>query len=622
MHNSSLTSLLCAGGSLRRRALSSMAGTMILAACAQLVPAAGGQAHFSGAPVTLVSGFGILDIAVDDADNIYMVADGTVYKQTLTATGYVQTTIGSGLGNPDGVAVDAKGNVYITDIATSRILKETPYQNSYIQSLVDSTPFVSTASLAVDAEGDVYVGLGGDGIAEIYKETPSASGYKRSLVLSGIPDPENLTVDTKGNVYVTDNSTRRIIKATPNGIGYSASTILSGFTNAGGMAVDRNGVLYISDYVNNRVLRETPSGNSYIPSILVGPIFQQPVDVALDGNGNAFVVDSDDFNSVLEIATTGANFGAMPINANYTDVITYYFTFDEATTLTSDPIDHFTAGGFSMDFVTYGTNNGTCTGGAHFNAGESCYVNVFFQPQTAGSRHGAVVLINSQGQAIATGYASGVGMGSQVSYLPAVQKSVPYSNPGNDLPWGLAVDGYGDVFISDYANNAVKKELLVNSRFIEQRIGSGLNSPAGLAVDGAGNVYIADSGNNRVVKESPSGWGYAQSIVASGLGAPMFVAVDGGGVVYVADTGNHRILAETPSAGGYVQSVVPSIGLGADFGIAVDGSGGIYLADTAFGRVVKETPTTGGYTQETLFSGLTEPYGLAIDPVGDVYISQ
>jgi hypothetical protein len=102
----------------------------------------------------------------------------------------------------------------------------------------------------------------------------------------------------------------------------------------------------------------------------------------------------------------------------------------------------------------------------------------------------------------------------------------------------------------------------------------------------------------------------------------MFVAVDGGGVVYVADTGNHRILAETPSAGGYVQSVVPSIGLGADFGIAVDGSGGIYLADTAFGRVVKETPTTGGYTQETLFSGLTEPYGLAIDPVGDVYISQ
>ena len=65
-----------------------------------------------------------------------------------------------------------------------------------------------------------------------------------------------------------------------------------------------------------------------------------------------------------------------------------------------------------------------------------------------------------------------------------------------------------------------------------------LSGPAGVAVDGAGNLYVSDTGNNRVQIVAPSG------AVIGGFGAlsgPTGIAVDCRGNVYVADTGNNRI---------------------------------------------------------------------------------
>jgi hypothetical protein len=69
--------------------------------------------------------------------------------------------------------------------------------------------------------------------------------------------------------------------------------------------------------------------------------------------------------------------------------------------------------------------------------------------------------------------------------------------------------------------------------------------PFGIGVDGNGNVYVVDTFNNRILKETPVSGSYTESTVPSnGLLYPAAVAVDGHGNVYVADQANGRIVKE------------------------------------------------------------------------------
>jgi hypothetical protein len=84
------------------------------------------------------------------------------------------------------------------------------------------------------------------------------------------------------------------------------------------------------------------------------------------------------------------------------------------------------------------------------------------------------------------------------TFTPTVQATI---GSGFNQPYGVAVDGSGDVFVADWGNNAVK-EVLPSGAI--QAIGSGFNEPTGVAVDGVGDVFVADSGNNAVKELSPS----------------------------------------------------------------------------------------------------------------------
>ena len=86
--------------------------------------------------------------------------------------------------------------------------------------------------------------------------------------------------------------------------------------------------------------------------------------------------------------------------------------------------------------------------------------------------------------------------------------------PGQlNMPWGVTLDGQGDVFVADWRNDRIQK-FDHKGRFLQQwphsESGPGngagqLNRPSGLAVDSEGLIYVCDWANERVQVLSPSG---------------------------------------------------------------------------------------------------------------------
>jgi streptogramin lyase len=186
--------------------------------------------------------------------------------------------------------------------------------------------------------------------------------------------------------------------------------------------------------------------------------------------------------------------------------------------------------------------------------------------------------------------------------------------------YGIAVDSYGDVFITCTTSNQVLKEEPYNGGYVESTIGSGLNSPYAVAVDKSGAVYIADGGNQRVLKETPHNRGYIQSTVASGFDSSTGVAVDSAGNVYIADGPAGKVYKEKLVGNIYESSTVQT-GLSSPYGLAVDAGGDIFIADSGDNRVWKETPSGSGYTRIAIGSGLNYPSGVGVDLSGNVYIA-
>jgi uncharacterized protein (TIGR03437 family) len=245
------------------------------------------------------------------------------------------------------------------------------------------------------------------------------------------------------------------------------------------------------------------------------------------------------------------------------------------------------------------------------------------------------------------------------------------------FPQGIAVDRFGNLWIADSNNSRIRE---VSNGVITTAAGTGaygfggdnglaisavLNDPYGVAVDSAGNVYISDLANNRVRKLSNgtittfagggSSLGDNGPAASAMLSSPHGLAVDSGGNVYVADTGNNRIRKVsngviTTVAGNGMCCVLagdngPAISavLNGPTGVAVDPAGNLYIADEGNGVVRK---VSSGII--TTFAGMTtgsgqppncpgvvpaggpapptciyfnDPVGVAVDGSGDVFIA-
>ena len=517
-----------------------------------------------------------------------LAADAPLAKAQTAQFDYAIASLGGDFITPQGVAVDGAGNVYISD-AVNNAVKEMPagcHSSSCVTTLGGGFSF--PAGVAVDGAGKVYIS---DAANNAVKEMPAdchSSGCVTTLG-GGFDNPTGVAVDGAGNVYVADND-NNAVKEMPADCHSSGcvTTLGGGFDYPTGVAVDGAGNVYVADKDNNAV-KEMPAGcHSSNCVTTLGGGFNEPIGVAVDSAGNVYVTDEGN-SAVKEIMLKSVNFYSEPVGST-SAASTLTFTFTAGGTIKAPAV--LTQGAANLDFLDASTGTCTTNGTSHsYSAGDTCTVNVTFKPQYAGTRYGAVELLNSSGAVIATANIYGTGAGPQVAFTPSTQtaRGVVFYEPTD-----VTVDGAGNVYVADSANSTVvEMPAGCASSSCVTTLGGGFRYTQGVAVDGAGKVYVADYGNS-AVNEMPAGCASSSCVTALGGGFdnPWGIAVDGAGNVYVADYG-HSAVKEMP-AGCASSNCVTTLGGGffIPTGVAVDGAGNVYVADAGGNYVVEINRST------------------------------
>ena len=283
-------------------------------------------------------------VAVDGTGNVYVADQSNNRIRKISPAGVVTTLAGSGTagfanGNgtaavfkqPQGVAVDSAGNVYVADSNNHRIRKISP--------------------------AGVVTTLAGSGTAGFSEGNGTAAGFNA---------PRSLVLDGADNVYVADSNNHRIRKISAAGLvstlagsgnaTYADSTGASASFNLPyGLGMDAAGNLYVGDSGNNRIRKVSPagvvttlagSGNAaFADGMGVAASFNSPAGLAVDGTGNVYVADRS--NSRIrkmqtQFASLASNLGSVQgqvngVSANVSTLTSGLATTQNQTaTLSSD----------------------------------------------------------------------------------------------------------------------------------------------------------------------------------------------------------------------------------------------------------------------------------------------
>jgi sugar lactone lactonase YvrE len=163
------------------------------------------------------------------------------------------------------------------------------------------------------------------------------------------------------------------------------------------------------------------------------------------------------------------------------------------------------------------------------------------------------------------------------------------------------------------------------SPVMQTALATSLTTPGQVAGDSLGNAYVADAGQHEVLMfPAGSTTAFGGAPVGTGLTAPTGVAVDGSGDVYIADSGK---VIEVPAVEGALNPAGQTTlltGLGSNVQLAVDGANNIYAADPSNGRVVRIFNPSASMMLEginTIGSGFTNPAAVAVDNSGNLFVA-
>jgi sugar lactone lactonase YvrE len=227
----------------------------------------------------------------------------------------------TGLRVPHGVAVDAAGNVYVSDSHTQRVLKLSAGSNTQTVlpftglDLCSNNIEATTGGVAVDAAGSVYVA---DSCNNRVVKLAAGSSTQTVLPFRGLDFPQGVAVDSAGAAYALDHSGGRILKVAA---GASAQTVLpkSGLAGpTGDVAVDTTGNVYAScrrgRSARSCLLRLAPGSDSWVrlpsaPDHSADTFSSGEQTVAVDAAGNVYMIAT---RAVLKLAPGSETWTALP----------------------------------------------------------------------------------------------------------------------------------------------------------------------------------------------------------------------------------------------------------------------------------------------------------------------
>lgn len=626
------------------------------------------------AVVTTVTGFGYTDAAgntvsltgpsgltLDAAGNIYVAVESDNLIKKITPSNYVTTLAGNyDIGNsngtgaaaffhqPEDVATDGSGNVFVADIGNSAVRKITAAglvttlaggTTGYIDGIGTAAKFSGPSGVVTDAVGNIYA-------ADIFnhvirKITPA--GKVTTFAGTGVQGesdgpiatatlnyPYKIAIDIVGNLYVSEtNGGSRVRKISPDGI---VSTVMhrTSAVDASGKGIDAGEIDATGLVVNNA--------------------------------GFLFVVNSID-NTIYKIAITGYSIdkplpGGLSFNTATGTI--------SGTPTAPSPLDEYTVTAYNL------------TGTSTFKVKIEVKLNdlpppvlappviSYTTPNKYKINKGIIPLAptNAGGPVPATLYGETSVLAGNGT-IGTTDGDV--ANAKFISPYGISIDDEGNIYIAESAGTRLRKitpggmvstlaqDALPGPPFNVPK----LNTPQGMVKDADGNLFIANTGNHTILKVTPDGsitvfaggapgGGYKDGQgTAAVIIRPNCIAIDADGTLYVADNTN-RIRKITKSinfltgyvstlAGNGIAATIDGKYLGASFnkpnGIAVDDQGNLYVTEQAGNVIRKITPfgdvtTIAGSGQfgfaDGTGSGATfgGPVGITIDKSGNLYVTQ
>lgn len=591
-------------------------------------------------------------LALDAAGNLY-IADRNQHRiRKIDTTGKITTIAGFGdgrftgdgraatladLNGPRGIAVDSSGSIYFADTGNHRIRK--------IDAAGNISTVVGTAS-----------GYDGDG------------GPAKNARLNA---PEDLVFDADGNMYIADTGNSRIRVVNKQGIietfagsgdigngGDGFRAILADFNQPAGVKIDKDGNIVVADRGNDRIRVIRPDGNmirtlvapAQVTSGFKTPGIRSPARIYVDPSSGVILIPESGATPSKPTGSTGSSPKATPTN--------YISKYDPARGLVS-VIAGARRFAQSGNIATQSVLSNVW-GVAVDRAG-----NVFFSEP---NNHRVMkvdkngILYNWAG----TGVSGNIGDGG-------IGSAARLNNPR-----GLAVDAIGNLYIADAGNNKIR--MVTPGGIITTVVGTGssgytgdgglatdakLKGPQGVCTDGFGNLYVSDTGNNAVRKVVLSGTirtvaggngsgfaGDGGAAVDANLNSPQDVSVDDTGTkLYIADSGNASVrLVENGIIVSFagVTNTSGDNATGANswlrrmrsglVGVTVDSAGNVYNTDTN-NNVVRKTDTkfaatnfagtvTNNSNADLSYNGdgpassrISQPAGLTMDSNDNLYIA-